>query len=187
MKDRQVPITRMDVPVLECWKGAILHGVEYYYLPPLDSTGYAGEGELIDVDLAAVVVDFGEGGKWTISWAMDGEFEGLAVDKSGSYAGVESKALDMTKSDHFRSLNGTTVNGVAVSWHSSGDQLPDSVWAIRLCFAHGDIVLALGGVDASGLVPEYSPNEMVVLFDEALAKSYRPSGVPRSAWGVLAY
>jgi hypothetical protein len=175
------PVTRSDCDSLAHIDGARLSGVTYHYLPPPDESGYSG-GEIgVDCDLAAVELDLGERGTATITWAMSSTFEGLAVLTGESYPGVATETLDAADRDAWRDCVGSTITSVAASWQVSDPKYPESLWAARINCAAGSIVIALGTV-SPGI--EYMPDELVVIFDVSLARSYKPHHVNESSWGT---
>jgi hypothetical protein len=174
-------MTRSDCDPLAYIEGARLSGVTYHYLPPPDESGYSGGQTGVDCDLAAVELDLGERGTTTITWAMSGPFEGLAILTGESYAGVATETLDAADRDAWRDFIGSMITSVAASWQISDAKNPESLWAARINFAAGSIVIALG--EATPDI-DYMPDELVVIFDMALARSYKPHHVNESAWGT---
>jgi len=77
------PVTRADAGVLASARtglvGGHLSAITYRYLPPADGSGYAGGADGVDADLAAVVLDLGDRGRRTITWATDGELHGISI------------------------------------------------------------------------------------------------------------
>jgi hypothetical protein len=179
------PVTRADVGVLTSAAagiiGARLSAVIYHYLPPADGPGYAGGGDGVDADVAAVVLDLGDRGRRTITWAMQGELEGISIlGQEVSYSGLADKTVDASSREAWRDHIGDTITSIAAAWQVSGDGCPESLWAMRLDFSAGSVVVALGTADHD---IEYMPDELVVVFDTTLAGAYRPRHVSESAWG----
>jgi len=59
------------------------------------------------------------------------------------------------------------------------------LWAARLQFASGaSTVVALGEVDSLGK-PRYFPQQLVVIFDERIAREYGGEGSVESSWGTV--
>jgi hypothetical protein len=173
------PIKRSDCEALVSMKGAKLLGVKYHYFPPFDGTGYVGVTG-VDDSLPAVEFDFGHLGKKTITWAMAGTLEGLSVF-SGAYSGIASEVLDASQREAWCQHIGQSIISVAASWQISNEGCPESLWAIRLGFAKGSVVIALGTTRSD---IEYIPDELVVIFEPSLARSYRPRGAAQSSWGT---
>lgn len=183
MATKPTPITRADCGLPASLTGAQLSGVTYHYLPPADGTHYAGGEKGVDCDLAAVDLDFGDRGTTAITWAMVGELEGLAILPGESYSGIATEVLDATDREAWRAYIGERVTSVGVSWQISGESCPESLWALRLTFAAGSVVVALGAVDPY-LALDYMPDEVVVLSDMSLARLYQPCHVNDSSWGA---
>jgi hypothetical protein len=160
--------------------GARLSGTRYHFLPPAGGGGYFGGGDGVDAQLTALELDLGEHGSWTITWAMEGELEGLSLlGKDESYSGLADETVAAGDRDAWRDHLGQAIMSVAGSWQVSGKTCPESLWALRLDFATGSVVVALGAVD-QGI--DYMPDELVVVFNPALADSYRPNQARQSAW-----
>lgn len=174
------PVTRADLVALASLKHARLSGVTYHYLPPVDGTCYAGGEKGVDCDLAAVDLHLGDRGTTSITWAMAGELEGLAILKGESYSGTGTEVLDASDRHGWREHVGERITSVAASWQISGEQCPESLWSVRISFATSSIVIALGTAPDM----DYMPNELVVVFDMSLARSYKPKHVSDSSWGA---
>ncbi|KAA3607479.1 MAG: hypothetical protein DWQ01_14920 [Planctomycetota bacterium] len=177
---KPTPFTRADCARLASLKDARLSGVTYHYLPPVDGMYYTGSEKGVDCDLAAVDLDLGDRGTTAITWAMTGELEGLGILEGESYSGIASEVLDAADRKAWREHIGNRITSVAASWQISGEDCPESLWSIRLNFASGSIVIALG--KAPDL--DYMPDELVVVFDKSLARSYKPIHVSDSSWGA---
>jgi GNAT superfamily N-acetyltransferase len=178
---KPTPITRADCATLASLKDARLSGVTYHYLPPADGTYYAGGEEGVDCDLAAVDLHLGDRGTMAITWAMAGELEGLAILERESYSGIGTEVLDAAEREAWREHIGARITSVGASWHISGESCPESLWALRLSFAVGSIVIALGTTYPR---LDYMPDELVVVFDLSIARSYKPRHVSDSSWGA---
>lgn len=174
------PITRADRHELSFLQGARVTGVTYHYLPPADEENYCGGGEGVDADLSAIELDLGEQGAATITWAMSDELEGLTVMRHAGYQGNSSQVLEATNRVAWREHIGHEIYSVAASWQVSGEHCPESLWAVRLGFPNGSVVVALG---TSNTGIEYMPDELVVVFDTRIAHSYHPQHVIDSSWG----
>lgn len=106
---------------------------------------------------------------------MDAELEGLAlVDNGARYAGTADEVIEASGREAWRGLRGEAILSVAVAWHVSGQDCPESLWGVRLSFSARSILIALGTANP-GL--KYMPDELVVVFDPSLADSYRPHHV----------
>ena len=161
--------------------GSHLSAVRYHYLPAADEAGYPGAGEGVDSDISAVVLEFGDRGRRTITWAMQREVQGLSIlGNEVAYAGLADETVQATDREAWRSHVGERVAWLGTAWHVSADGCPETLWALRLDFSAGSVVLALG---SSNPAVEYMPDELVVLFDRKLAQTYRPRHAADSAWG----
>lgn len=174
------PITRADCAGPASLKDARLSGVGYHYLPPANGAYYAGGENGVDCDLAAVELHLGDRGTMAITWAMSGELEGLGIVEGKPYSGIGTEVLNAADREAWRQHVGSRITSIAASWQISGENCPESLWALRLSFAAGSIVIALG----TGPVLDYMPNELVVVFDMSLAQSYKPRHVSDSSWGA---
>lgn len=175
------PITRSEARTLAELVGAKLSGVDYYYLPWYESEpGYSGGEDGVDSEPEAVALHFGDSGSWVITWAMDGEFEGLAALPTSSYSGDASEILEASNREAWRRYLGGTIESVAASWQISGEECPESPWAIRLDFTAGPCVIALG-VPTPNI--DYAADELLIIHDASLARAFRPPHVRDSAWG----
>ncbi|MGE3966579.1 MAG: hypothetical protein AB7I09_20965 [Planctomycetota bacterium] len=134
----------------------------------------------MDCDLAAVDLHLGNRGMTSITWAMAGELEGLAILDGESYSGIGDAVLDAADREAWREHIGKSITSVAASWQVSGEDCPESLWSVRINFGEGAIVIALG----TGPNIDYMPDELVVVFDMSLAQSYKPNHVRDSSWGA---
>jgi hypothetical protein len=161
--------------------GGRLQAVSYHYLPPADDSEYNAEDSRVHGDIRAVALQIADRGTFVVTWAMEGELEGLAVlGLNEPYAGTIDEAVDVTSSDGWRQHIGQMITSVAAASHVSCSGCPDSLWALRVDLPTGSVVVALGTADAS---VSYMPDELVVTFDPTVASSYRPKHVSASAWG----
>lgn len=179
------PVIRTDAGTLASvateMAGARLRSVTYHHLPPAHTSEYAGGGDGVDADVTAVVLDLGEHGRRTITWAMAGEVEGIAIlGRDVPYSGLADKVIEASDREAWRDRIGDTITSVGAAWQVSGDGCPESLWAVRLDFLAGSVVVALGTV-GDGI--EYMPDELVVVFDARLAAAYRPRQASDSSWG----
>lgn len=179
------PVTRADVGALALATtglvGAHLSAVTYRYLPPADESGYAGGGDGVDADLAAIVLDLGDRGHRTITWAMNGELHGIAIlTDDEAYSDLVAKSVDASSREAWRDRIDGTIISIGAAWQVSGEGCPESLWAMRFDLRAGSVVVALG-TD----YPEigYMPDELVVVYGPVRARAYRPAHVSDSAWG----
>jgi hypothetical protein len=175
------PLTRANCQVLALLEGATLSRVAYC-LHSDDESPYAGGEAGVDHLLPAVDLDFGAHGAVSVTWATLGNVEALAVVPAPYFTGVEHVVLDASDREAWRNHIGRTVVSVATAWHTSNDGYPESIWSVRLTFDTGSVVIALGELSRSSQL-DYMPNEIVVVFDESLARAYHPHHVTESSWG----
>jgi hypothetical protein len=178
---RPTPVTRADAEGLSALIGAKLAAVSYHYLPPAEGPAYVGGEDGFDADITAVVLEFAHQRPTTITWAMLGDMEGLAfLDEPATNSDTADATVDASDRDAWRVHRGDAVTSVGGAWQVSGEGCPETLWAVRLGLAAGSIVVALGTADPH---LDYMPDELVVVFDESLARKYRPRHVSHSAWG----
>jgi hypothetical protein len=111
---------------------------------------------------------------------MAGELEGLGILHE-PYSGMATEALDARDREAWRNHIGDRIMEIGASWQISGESCPESMWALRIGFAVSPIVIALGTVDPD---LDYLPDELVVLSDMSLARTYHPRHVNESSWGA---
>lgn len=175
------PFTRLDIPELKVLIGAELAAVTYHYLPLHDGAAYAGSGSGMDVDLAAVELVLSNRGHLTITWAMRGEWEGLALFED-SYSGVVAQPTDASDLNAWRPHRREAIRSVGAAWQHFDGIFPETMWAIRLNFSVSSVVIALGTDDPA---LDYLPDELLVIHHPMLAHSYKPPHVRGSSWGKL--
>lgn len=85
--------------------GQRLVAVAYHFLPPADGGKYA-DGELeADSDLSVVLLDFDDGERITITWALDGDYGGLAAGwGEGRPPGFGAGVLDASQRPVWRDI-----------------------------------------------------------------------------------
>ena len=111
---------------------------------------------------------------------MHGELHGISIVDDEAYSDPGAKSIEASSRDAWRGHIGGTIASVGAAWQVSGDGCPESLWALRLDLSAGSVVLALG-TDFPEI--DYMPDELIVVFDPALARAYRPPHVNDSAWG----
>jgi hypothetical protein len=161
--------------------GGCLSAVTYHYLPHADGPGFVGGRRGVDADVTAVRLEFADRDSWIVTWAMQGELEGLAILHDGApYAGLADARVDASKRDAWRTHIGERLTAIRASWHATTDDpTRESLWALRLEFSTIPLVIALGTTDTP---ISYVPDELVVIFDPAVGDAYRPKHVGDSAW-----
>lgn len=128
---------------------------------------------------------------WEMEGVADGMFDGIslapgaAAERGASSRGThELAAFDVSESDNWKNILGQKVTGTALSWQETGVADSISVWSMRFDFeGHGSIVVALGAPTGRTEEPiTYSSDDLVVIFDAEIARSYRPSAAESSAF-----
>ncbi|WP_238016051.1 hypothetical protein KZZ52_26090 [Dactylosporangium sp. AC04546] len=138
-------------------------------------------GSAHEVDLEVVLRL--SAGVVSVAWERDDLVEGLAIgwEDLADLEGVASVPAD--NCEHWQKLVGRTITDVHASWQVSEIDCPESMWSVRLSFGPElHAVIALGELDRLGR-PTYHPDSLLLLFDESVARSYRPPGAAASAWG----
>jgi hypothetical protein len=158
--------------------GARLAGVTYRYLPGLDTEEYEGREPGVDGDIAAVMLDLGDRGGYALTWSMDRFQQALALLPAESYRAVADAEFDAAADGPWRTLLGQQIESCAVAWHVAEEGCPEAVWALRLNFSGASVVIALGELRDQ---PSYMPDELVVIFDPDVARTYLSSYPPASA------
>jgi hypothetical protein len=178
---KPIPTKRSDLAALEFLLGKPIAAISYHYLFPAGGKQYAGGEQGLDSDLAAVVLDLGSHGTVLITWAMIGEWQGLVIIPRASYPELGgTEVLNASSREGWRELVGHEIVGIGASWQISGENCPESMWALRIDTTAGSIVIALGYAAPE---VEYMPDELVVIIDPTIAHSYQPEHVDDSAWG----
>jgi hypothetical protein len=125
-----------------------------------------------------------EAGDTELKWMMAGEREGLAVvfdQTSADLSKDQTKSAPVPDETRWRRAFGAVVVAVGVSWHRPSADL-EAIWAVRLEFSSGQsIVVALGEWRDGKL--QYIPDQLVVIFDAAIARSYYIPAGEEPAWG----
>src|ERR1700674_4290433 len=136
-------------------------------------------------DAASMGVEFHwDAGANELKWMMEGEHEGVAVVFDQTPADLSkdrTKSVPVPDETHWRRAYGAVVMAVGVSWHRPSADV-DAIWAVRLDFSSGQsIVVALGELRDGTL--QYIPDQLVVIFDTAIARSYLIAAGGEPAWG----
>lgn len=123
-------------------------------------------------------------GDTEVKWMMEGEREGLAVVFDQTPADLSkdrTKSAGLPEQTRWRRAYGAVIMAVGVSWHQPTADLA-AIWAVRLEFSSGQsIVVALGEWRDGTL--QYVPDQLVVVFDAAIARSYVVPTGEEPAWG----
>jgi len=119
-----------------------------------------------------------------LKWMMEGELEGVGVVFDQTPADLSkdrTKSAPVPDETRWRRAFGAVVVAVGVSWHRPAADLA-AIWAVRLEFSSGQsIVVALGELRDGTL--QYIPDQLVVMFDAAIARSYVIEAGGEPAWG----
>lgn len=122
--------------------------------------------------------------RFVVSWAVDGLVQGLGQRVlSEGFEGRVGTVVDVSTMDQWKPLLGRAISRIGLASHVTEDGCPSTYWSMRIEFeGEGSFVIALGEVDEE---LEYHPESLVVLFDEATARSYYIFSSGMSAWGEL--
>lgn len=155
--------------------GETLRGVSYSYLADVDSEAYVGDrASGIHADVQCLILRL-SGGTQTLTWAIEmvgpnRGTEGLAlVAESGET--VDTAPVTDVSASRWAPFVGRRINAVEPLWTLDGADPSAAVWAIRLVFATGTILVALGGL-SDDLNPQFMSDELLVIFDPAAAARY---------------
>jgi hypothetical protein len=148
-------------------------GVDYVSpasAPEEDDASAAYDSVLMGVELATR-----DGATCAVAWQMAGECEGLVVGRGRVESlrtfDMELRRANRTQSTRWQPLIGAPVRAVDVSWQRSAAGCPPTLWAIHVQLDAQAVTIALGEAGADG--PRYQPDELLVIFDRALAAAYR--------------
>lgn len=165
--------------------GREIRGVEYLYPGGIQGIAVDHGGRVHEVDHGVRLL-MSDGDVVTLMWQLDGICAALGVVAgSGHDAGLTElvESYDVSTIPMWATLLGRPVTDVGVAWHSSDFGCPATPWAFR--FGVGGrrrFVVALAEVRDGRL--SYIPDNIVVIFDDDLAHSYRCVGSATSSWGV---
>lgn len=132
---------------------------------------------------SGVVLIGADGQCRTIRWSQNGFDEGLWVGAGGPTddgAWVPDVKSVGVLSWARRGLGNGVVRVVPV-WQEVGDSRY-SIWSIRLELTVGAVVVALGERSFETGRPTYIPDCVLVIFDEEVARQYKPLANTCSAW-----
>ncbi|PZR52673.1 hypothetical protein DNL40_11240 [Xylanimonas oleitrophica] len=133
----------------------------------------------------AIEMVMSTGAGLSLSWAMDGLNEWMAVEvgRPGEPdLDLPGDAVDVSDHVDWEGYLGVGIVGITPAWHVPNEGCPEMPWAYRLGFSNGSsLVIALGAAEGSGF--RYAPDELVVFFDETLAASYKIPASDTSALG----
>lgn len=137
-----------------------------------------------EVDMAVELV-MGSGSALVLSWAMDGLNEGLAIEFRNAReldVGLPGDAIDVSDHVDWARFLGVPIASITPVWHVPNEGCSEMPWSFRFEFANGSsLVVALGKAEGSGFT--YSPDDLVVIFEKALAAAYRIPASATSSYG----
>lgn len=185
---RHPPAFRDDpvaLDLLRSIRGSRLTGVEYTYLDSGDGApyemGYPGADEM-----ETVALRFAELGVVTVAWASPVP-EGMVVGAGHLYRSRGGNSvLDAADREMWRPYLGCRVEEVAVAWADAWNYPRVPLWALRLKFRGGSVVLALAEhAERNGRPPELDvhPTSVVAIHSESLARGLHLFPGGPNAWG----
>jgi len=122
-----------------------------------------------------------------VRWAMSGRVEGLSVEllSEASYHPDHAliRRLDVSEFTQWQPFLGRPLFLRGIATHVPDGTDRATIWSLRFeSSGEAKVVIALGEWTRAG--PEYLPDTLVAIFDEAIARSFRIPDNPISAWGV---
>ncbi|MBP2337375.1 hypothetical protein JOF41_003553 [Saccharothrix coeruleofusca] len=122
----------------------------------------------------AVELVMSTGATLSLSWAMDGLNEGVAIElrePEESDVDLPRDTVDVSGHVDWEMFLGAHIVEISPAWHIPNEGCPEMPWAYRLGFSNeSSLVIALGVAKGRGFA--YMPDELIVFFDEGLAASY---------------
>ncbi len=123
-------------------------------------------------------------GRSELKWITAGEREGVAAVFDQTEADLRNdrvQPVQVPDESRWRKAIGAVVTAVGVSWHQpTGDTA--AIWSVRLEFSPDlSIVVALGEWRDGAI--HYIPDQIVVIFDAEIARSYVIPAGEEPAWG----
>lgn len=140
------------------------------------------ESRVHEVDMA-VKMTMDSGTAVVLSWEMDGLNEGLAIESSPTMDAhsLPGDVIDVSSNADWSRLLGRSIVSISTAWHVPNEGCPEMPWAFRFAFTEGvHLVIALGEAEEE---VAYSPDSLVVIFDEEIAASYRIPASSTSSYG----
>ncbi len=138
---------------------------------------------------SGIVLSLDSGTQLIFSWQMEGLNEGLRIEVQAgaghAYRDIFHRRVATSSVPPWPNVVASEIQNLALSFHAPCDGCPRTLWAARLQFASGaSAVVALGEVDSLGK-PRYFPQQLVVIFDERIAREYGGEGSVESSWGTV--
>jgi len=119
-----------------------------------------------------------------LKWIMAGEREGLALVFDQTEADLRNdrvQPVQVPDESRWRKAIGAVVTAVGVSWHQPTAEI-SAIWSVRLEFSFDlSVVVALGEWRDGAI--HYIPDQIVVIFDTAIAQRYVIPAGEEPAWG----
>ncbi|MBO9532557.1 MAG: hypothetical protein J7513_06265 [Solirubrobacteraceae bacterium] len=125
------------------------------------------------IDAVELVTTSGQG--CVVTWGVDGPDAGMAIVERDAFVG-EGPVVTATSASEWAGLTGATVRAVFPSWQRGRDS--DTLWSLRLAFASGDLVIAIGGLHSARVM-----DEIVATRNDAVARSLHSPSAVTDAWG----
>jgi hypothetical protein len=124
-----------------------------------------------------------------IAWARDDLVEGLAVtieDEADPADPLLPPAVVVDLLLPWKPIVGSVIAAVGTGWQQNEESCSLSLWSIRLTTTDGrNVVIALGELDERLEELAYHPDALLVIFNEATARSYDTLTSFGSAWGSI--
>lgn len=178
------PILDSDLPQIAAIGNALTgNSIDSVWYRQTGSGGLGGvpDDAYHEVDLDVVLV--GAYGAVSFTWERDDDIEGISVDFHASmelHQGVIN--VRVGESPQWLPFSGMKVRDVVPAWQQCSPEGPLSLFSVRIEMADGNsFVISLGEFEDGSV--RYFPDSLIVIFDEQMARSYRPNGVVGSAWG----
>jgi hypothetical protein len=161
--------------------GQEIVAVHYLNLHGATWPGENASGAVDEVDMG-VAIRLENMSELLIEWAMHGAIEGIDIRAIRGRRPSQSES-DVSSNSQWGRFIGNRIDGLGAAWHPSDNGMP-TLWAVRLSILDNDsVVIGLGAIEDG--VPRYRPDTLLVIFDERLAKTYRPPDANESSFGGL--
>lgn len=168
----------------EAVSGEVLRAVHYVALRGHGWPEGHRDDRAHEVDMA-VELGMESGAVLVLAWAMDGLNEGIATEfRCPGEPGTGSLGDPVDVSDHvdWRRFLGVPIANIGVAWHVPNVGCREMPWAYRFGFSNeSSLVIALGESEGAGFA--YSPDGLVVIFDDEIASAYTIPASRTSASG----
>jgi hypothetical protein len=173
-------IVGVSLSVLRSMVGQRIAHVGYKGL--IDTAQGVGPTALVhEVDQAVVIST--ESTTMVLEWRIRNYNEFLSVVDSPSEAATAAlvDTHDVSGLQSWSCLVGSVVTSFGIATQPS-EEGRDLLWAVRIDIAgEPSVVVALGEV--RGGMPNYQPDNLLVIFNAEVAQSYQVLGAAESAWG----